>query len=82
MWLSRGAQPSEQAASLLRSLGISMQRTPVSVRKAAESVGQPAGEPVAKKTHRRAAARPVSARKTQKKVARKAVKKKKTSATA
>src|SRR5881296_2784261 len=68
MWLSQGAQPSEQAASLLRSLGISMHR-PSQPAKA--PVTAPAPKAAAKKAVRRAAARPVSARKAQKKVARK-----------
>ncbi len=65
-WLSKGAQPSEQAASLLRSLGIAMSR-PSAPQKQADP------EPATKKApKKRAAQRKVSARKTQKKVARKA----------
>ena len=70
-WLSKGAQPSEQAASLLRSLDISMHRP-----------STPAAKPVtekpaatAKKTARKAAApRKLSARKTEKRAARKTAK--------
>ena len=71
-WLSRGAQPSEQAASLLRSLGISLHRPSVSNKpKAADGEA-----PKAKKPVKRAAPRKNSARKAQKKAARKAAKKK------
>lgn len=69
-WLSRGAQPSEQAASLLRSLGISLTR-PSAPRKAAE-----AGAAKPKAARKRAVPRKVSARKAQKKAARKAARKK------
>jgi small subunit ribosomal protein S16 len=70
MWLSKGAQPSEQAASLLRSLGIPMHRPSVSTKKAAAtSAAQP------KKAVKRAAPRKPSERKVQKKAARKAAKK-------
>jgi len=84
MWLSRGAQPSEQAASLLRSLGISMHRQPMPVPgvtlEPAEAPAKPAakaaGKPAGKTATRRAVPRKLSARKTEKKVARKAAKKK------
>jgi len=82
MWLSRGAQPSEQAASLLRSLGISMHRPQAPAERPAQPAGMPAREPAAKKTPRRTAARPVSARKVEKKAARKVAKKKKSGAKA
>jgi len=74
-WLLRGAQPSEQAASLLRSLGIGR---PVPVaRPATEAMIEPETKtPKAKKTTRRAAPRKVSARKAEKKSARKSAKKK------
>jgi len=71
-WLSRGAQPSEQAASLLRSLGIPLHR-PTPAKPEGESVK--AAKP-AKKAARRAAPRKLSARKVAKKQARKAAKKK------
>lgn len=47
-WLSRGAQPSEQAASLLRSLGIA----PAAPAKAAEPKATPAKKTAAKRTRR------------------------------
>src|SRR5213593_364579 len=40
-WLSRGAQPSEQAASLLRSLGIAMRMAPAIGAEAAPAVPTP-----------------------------------------
>jgi hypothetical protein len=69
-WISKGAQPSEQAASLLRSLGIALHRASQSPKKTA------AGEPKAKKAVKRAVPRKMSERKTKKKAARKAAKKK------
>ena len=72
-WLTRGAQPSEQAASLLRSLGISR---PVAV--VTDGEGAPKKKP-AKAAKAAGAARrkprKVSPRKAQKKVARKAARK-------
>ncbi len=74
-WLSRGAQPSEQAASLLRSLGITMHRATPTVRPEDASVEPPA-RTSAKKATRRAAPRKISARKAEKKAVKKAAKKK------
>jgi small subunit ribosomal protein S16 len=76
-WLSRGAQPSEQAASLLRSLGITMYRPSASKKKTSDGAAVAAAPAAAKakKAVKRAAPRKVSTRKTQKKVARKAAKK-------
>jgi small subunit ribosomal protein S16 len=79
-WLSKGAQPSEQAASLLRSLGIQPSAPPKSAAApTAEPSTPPARKPkaVAKPAPRRAAARKLSDRKVQKKVARKVAKAKK-----
>jgi small subunit ribosomal protein S16 len=85
-WLSRGAQPSEQVASLLRRLGITMQRAASAAAAAIESAaGLPAavepkvaraGKKVAAKaaTPRRAVPRKVSARKAERKTARKVAK--------
>jgi small subunit ribosomal protein S16 len=70
-WLSRGAQPSEQVASLLRSLGIQLHAPSVSGKKAVEDVTAPPA-----KRSARAAPRKLSARKIEKKAARKAAKKK------
>lgn len=78
-WISKGAQPSEQAASLLRSLGISLRPTPVARPAVAE--GAAAARPVkkakvvAKAAAKRTTARAVSARKVKKKVERKTAKK-------
>ena len=84
-WISKGAQPSEQAASLLRSLGISLR--PVPVAKPAVMEGAPAAvaapaaakkakpKVMAKPAAKRTTARKVSARKVEKKVARKTAKK-------
>lgn len=68
-WLTKGAQPSEQAASLLRSLGIPMGTASKSTRKA-EAGG------VDKKPRKRVVARQVSPRKVRAKATRKAAKKK------
>lgn len=81
-WISKGAQPSEQAASLLRSLGIPLRPVPVAKPAvlADAALGMPAAKPakkakvVAKSAVKRTAARKVSARKVEKKVARKTAK--------
>jgi small subunit ribosomal protein S16 len=70
-WLLRGAQPSEQAASLLRSLGIA-KPLPVAAVVTAPAAPKPAKKAAVKK----AAPRKISARKAGKKAARKAAKKK------
>jgi small subunit ribosomal protein S16 len=72
-WLSKGAQPSEQAASLLRSLGIVMGRPSVSNRKAAKPAESPAAKKAAPK--KRLVKRTLSARKSQKKTVRRTAKK-------
>jgi small subunit ribosomal protein S16 len=70
-WISKGAQPSEQAASLLRSLGIPLHRAP------APKVSAEGGAPKpAKKKAARAVPRKLSPRKIEKKAARKSAKKK------
>jgi small subunit ribosomal protein S16 len=69
VWLTKGAQPSEQAASLLRSLGIPM-GTP------SKPTGKAEPEGAAKKPRKRAVPRQLSARKVRAKTARKAAKKK------
>ena len=66
-WLSRGAQASEQAASLLRSLGIAM-RGPVVVMAAAEPAAKPAKKATAKAARR--VPRKASERKTRARVTR------------
>jgi len=77
-WISKGAQPSEQAASLLRSLDIAMHRPSPPKRKPAAKV-KAAG---AKKAVRKAAVpRKLSARKTEKRAAKKAAKAKVAKAT-
>lgn len=68
-WLTKGAQPSEQAASLLRSLGIPMGTASKSTKKA-EASG------VDKKPRKRVVARQASPRKVRAKATRKAAKKK------
>ncbi len=72
-WLSKGAQPSEQAASLLRSLGIVMGRPSVSNRKVAKPAAGPAAKKAAPK--KRMVKRTLSARKAQKKTVRRTAKK-------
>ena len=77
-WISKGAQPSEQVASLLRSLGIAMHRATPPKPAMAEGVAAPvAAKPKAKaaKPAVKRAAVKMSARKTAKKAARKTVKK-------
>jgi len=81
-WISRGAQPSVQVASLLRKLGIATQsRALIAAAPAADAVVVPAAEKPKKaakaaKPAKRAVKRSVSARKTKAKAARKAGKKK------
>jgi small subunit ribosomal protein S16 len=71
-WISKGAQPSEQVASLLRSLGIPTHAAPTVVA----ATAAPAGEkPAARKVVKRGRPRPVSARKLRARAARKAGKK-------
>ena len=67
-WISKGAQPSEQVASLLRSLGIPTQSVP-----AARPVETPAmgDKPAAKRAVKRAKPRVVSPRKQRARAARK-----------
>jgi small subunit ribosomal protein S16 len=69
-WLSRGAQPSEQAASLLRSLGIA---PAAPAEPAAEPKAAPAKKAAAKKTRR--VKRTVSERKVRARATRAAKKK-------
>ena len=68
-WLGKGAQPSEQAASLLRSLGIPM-GTPSKPTKKVVAEG------AEKKPRKRTVPRAMSPRKMRAKVARKSAKKK------
>ena len=71
-WIAKGAQPSEQVASLLRKLGVQMHRVPVAAPAAVTAPTAPAAK---KKLVKRAVQRKVSARKAGKRVARKAGKK-------
>ena len=73
-WLAKGAQPSEQAASLLRSIGVSMHRPSAPKAAAAAATGAKKGAKAAPK--KRGVKRTLSARKIQKKLFRKAAKKK------
>ena len=84
-WISRGAQPSEQVASLLRKLGIGTRSSAVAARAdLADAAATPAVEKpkkvakakTAAKPAKRAVKRTVSARKTKAKADRKAGKKK------
>ena len=82
-WISKGAQPSEQVASLLRSLGIALYRPTPPKPAVAEGAAVVAAKPKpkvkvakgAKPAAKRTAARAVSGRKTAKKAARKTAKK-------
>ena len=82
-WISKGAQPSEQAASLLRRLGISAHRPSTPRAPAAEpatattAAPKPKVKVAAKSAAKRAAPRKASGRKTAKKAARKTAKAKK-----
>ena len=67
-WLSKGAQPSEQAASLLRSLDISMHRPSPPKKKKTVTPEAAAAKKVARKA---AGARTTTVRKTEKKAVRK-----------
>ena len=74
-WLSRGAQPSEQVASLLRSLGIPAHFTAPGPGNGV--VPAPAGEkPAKKRAAKRAVARKLSGRKVRARATRKAAKQK------
>jgi small subunit ribosomal protein S16 len=73
-WISKGAQPSEQVASLLRSLGIPTHVVPAPAP-AAASPAAPAEKHAARGPSKRARPRAVSARKARARVARKAAKK-------
>src|SRR5262245_28631217 len=82
-WIKKGAQPSEQAASLLRSLGISTHapKTGTLVKAAGGAEVTAAKPKKAKKAAvKRAAPRKVSVRKAEKKTARKTATAKKKSA--
>jgi len=70
-WIAKGAQPSEQAASLLRSLNIALHRPSLPKHKAGVKTEAPAAKKAVKKA---AATRKLSARKTEKKAARKTAK--------
>ena len=72
-WLSNGAQPSEQVASLMRRAGMSWLRPSKPKKKAAPSAnGEAKPAKAAKKAATRRAPRKTSARKTLRKAARKA----------
>jgi len=71
-WISKGAQPSEQVASLLRSLGIPTQ---VAARPAVASPAMGDKPAAAKRVVKRAKPRAVSPRKERARAARKAAKK-------
>ncbi len=78
MWIERGAQPSEQAASLLRTLGVTMQRAskPKKAKAEASAEGAKATKKGAKKkAAKRAVPRKLSARKIEKNTRKAAAKK-------
>jgi small subunit ribosomal protein S16 len=73
-WLTRGAQPSEQAASLLRSQGMRWGKPSAPKKKktqAAADTAVAAPKAAKKKAAKKAAPRKISVRKAQKKAARK-----------
>ncbi|TMQ53100.1 MAG: 30S ribosomal protein S16 [Candidatus Eisenbacteria bacterium] len=67
-WISKGAQPSEQVASLLRSLGIPTQSVPAARPAETPAMGD---KPAAKRAVKRAKPRVVSPRKQRARAARK-----------
>jgi small subunit ribosomal protein S16 len=69
-WLSRGAQPSEQAASLLRSLGIAMRRPVLPSAPAAPAAAPARRERKPARAAARKAPRALSERKARKKARR------------
>ncbi len=71
-WIGKGAQPSEQAASLLRSLGISVRSTP---QAAPGTTVEPATPAAKKPAVKRAVKRTLSARKVEKRAHKAAMKK-------
>jgi len=77
-WIGKGAQPSEQAASLLRGLGISLHRQPAPKVNGATAATAEAPKPKAKLAAKpgvkKAAPRKLSERKVAKKAERKASK--------
>ena len=77
MWIERGAQPSEQAASLLRTLGVTMHRaSKPKAKAAADAEGAKATKKGAKKkAAKRAVPRKLSARKIEKNTRKAAAKK-------
>jgi small subunit ribosomal protein S16 len=70
-WLNRGAQPSDQVGSLLRSQGMRWGKPSASKKKKPVVADSAAPKAAKKKATKKAAPRKVSARKAQKKVARK-----------
>ena len=77
MWLSRGAQPSEQAASLLRGIGVVMHRASAPTKKTQDAGADVMLKPAAKAASpRRAKPRVLSARKAHRKATRKAARQK------
>jgi small subunit ribosomal protein S16 len=71
-WIAKGAQPSEQVASLLRSLGIPTQAQPPARPAATAAAGD---KPAAKRDVKRAKPRVITPRKQRARAARKAGKK-------
>src|SRR5262245_28506853 len=63
-WLSRGAQPSEQAASLLRSIGIPMRVVEVKAESATPKAEKKAAPKKARRVIRKVSARKAKARVT------------------
>ena len=73
-WIAKGAQPSEQAASLLRSLGISMSAPTVVLAIAPAGAAAPKKPLKAAAAKKRATPRKLSERKVKARAARKAAK--------
>jgi small subunit ribosomal protein S16 len=79
-WISNGAQPSEQVASLLKMAGMKIAKPQSKPKKKKAKKAAAAAAPAAKKKAARKVARKPSERKTKKRVAKKAPKASKKSA--
>ena len=77
-WIAKGAQPSEQAASLLRSLGISMSAPTTGPLTAPAATPAPATKPAKGVARKHARPRKLSERKVKARAGRKAAKQKST----
>jgi small subunit ribosomal protein S16 len=77
MWIARGARPSDQVASLLRTLGVAMHRTRALAAAASAAAGAAVetDKPAKKKAAKRGVPRKLSTRKIEKRTRKAAAKK-------